>query len=262
MDFKRLQKWMNSVNGYYAFALLLYGIGLYLFRHSNLIVWLVALVVPLLTGYLGYMTNSFLIDRHEAFGFTITSVTMTYELLGNSKYLLRYTLQLKARRDRLMVYPLNHIWTGAGVEGLPRLTNKGQQLLGTVQPDGKGGVMVAPYVDSRTDGEFKYWFAAFDPPIHRGESVEIKYHQEFKDTEGRAKPWLYYTVRTSIKQLELSVKYPADALPNTVRSGYFRLADRRRVYPTNGVRYDRDKQWATWSIQRPRARRGYQIDWG
>ena len=202
--------------------------------------------------------------RNQRHGFRIISDVMSYEINGNHKYTLRYATTIKAANDHLMVYPIGYRWTGSGVEAIPKLNGKGQQLLTPLQPRHKGSaIKIAPYEAPTvsTEGDWHYWFIALNPPVHKGEVVEIKYTQEFQDKKGMARPYLYYFVRTPMKQLELNVKFPANALPTSISSSYIKPSDPNRPYLKPGVEYDPDKQWATWVIERPKKGYCYRIHW-
>ncbi len=259
---KKLQKFIEAINTYYAFALLLYALLLYAAGNSRVFLWILCGGVPLLMAWGGYLLRSVVEQRTQRHGFTVMSDSMIYEIGPKHNYTLRYTTRLRAATDHLMVYPIGYQWSGSGVEGIPLLAHDGQQLL-TVYRHDRRSTETLPYeaMTVSTEGNWHYWFIAFNPPVHRGNDVEIKYSQSFQDKAGTAKPYLYYFVRTSMKTLELSVKFPTGSHPIDVRSSYVKATDPNRPYNKPGVVYDKDKQWATWIIHRPKRGYSYRIDW-
>jgi hypothetical protein len=264
MDVKRFQKLAEAINTYYAFSVLIYATVLYLSRHSHLLFWSTLALAPLLAGWTGFLFRSWWEERTQRHGFQVVSDVMTYEIRDNHKYILRYATKLKAQVNHLMVYPIGYQWTGRGKESIPEVTGNGQQLLALVkrQADKKDTVKIAASrVTANTDGDWHYWFVALNPPVHRGETVDIRYAQTFYDTAGAPKPYLYYFVRTSMQRLELNVKFPAGHLPTKVVGSYIKLSDPRRPYEAKGVQYDPQKQWATWVVEKPKKGYCYRIEW-
>lgn len=264
MELKKVQKWIEAINTYYAFALLLYATALYLASHSHLFMWVLIIATPILAGWSGFLLKAYVDRIYNRHGFRILEDAVTYEIAYKHKYLLHFKTKLKGAADHLMSYPVSYQWTGSGQPAVPELTAKGQQLLALVhrRADKNGLAKVAPYVfTTSAQGDWHYWFIAFNPPVNKGDIVEIKYSQEFIDTKGIAKPCLYHFVRTPIKRLELNVKFSKNDLPVTVRGSYFKPSDPRRPYQSADVRYDPDKQWATWVIERPKKGYCYRIDW-
>lgn len=147
---------------------------------------------------------------------------------------------------------------------MPLLDNPKQKLIGAVDALDKdtGLAKVGPYKELvSTEGEWCYWLVGLERPVYKGEIVEIGYAQEFYDARKSAKPYLNFIVNSSMKMLELNVKYPDGMLPATVIGNVFRLNDRRHGYPSKDVIFDRDKQGATWVIRSPKFGRPYRIDW-
>ncbi len=264
MDWSKLHKLVEAINTYYAFAVLMYVVVLYVSGHSQLFFWLFIALTPLLTAWSGYLLNSYLGLRQQRHGFKMVSNVMTYEILGNNRYILRYALTLKAIADHLISYPIGYQWTGDGSESLPTITGEGQQLIGVIRqydPE-TATAKVGPYQEILPyEREWHYWLVGLNPPVNHGETVEIKYHQAFHDKKKVAKPSLYYMVKNPMKRLELSVKFPVDDLPKHVSGSYIKPSDPRVSHRTEGVRYEPDKQWATWVIEKPRTGYTYRIDW-
>jgi len=260
IDLRKLQKWVEAINTYYGFALLVYAAILYIASHNRFFMWVLVVTTPLLTGWTGYLLKSFIEQRNQRHGFSVLSSSMSYEIGNNHKYALRYSIKVKASTNHVMVYPIGYQWTGMGEEAMPKVTGRGQQLLAIVDSyDSKD--KAAPYKATSTEGEWHYWFIALNPPIHKGETIDIKYSQEFHDKKGFARPELYYFVRTPMKSLELKVKFSVNALPATVTGTYTKLSDPSRPYQKTGVHYDPDTQWATWVIEQPKRGYCYRIYW-
>jgi hypothetical protein len=264
MELRRFQKFIEAINTYYAFALLLYGAALYFLSHSQLFVWGILTLTPLLAGWSGYLAYAWLERRNSRFGLSVIADAMTYEIGKQRKYTLRYHTKLKARTDHVMVYPVGHRWSGQGKEEMPVVHSDGQQLLAVVEQSrhATDATTIAPYTLSMaTGGDWRYWFIALNPPVQRGETFSVKYSQTFHDEAGTAKPQLNYFVRTPMDQLELSVKFPKHDMPDVVRGCYFTPWDSRRPYESDSVVFDPDKGWATWTIRRPKRGYCYRIYW-
>lgn len=264
MELKKLQKLIEAINAYYAFVLLLYAAALYIARHSQLFFWVLIATTPLLAGWTGYLLKSFLERRNYRQGFRVLSDVMSYEIANKHASTLRYSTTLKAGTDHLMVVPIEYQWTGSGKEAVPQVIGKGQQLLAPVQQHSSkdNTAKIAPYkLTGSTEGDWHAWFVALNPPVHKGDIVEIKYSQEFHDKSSTAKPILYYFVRVPMERLELNVKFPKNALPRTVIGSYIKTSSPRRPHMREDVIYDPDKQWATWIIERPKKGYCYRIQW-
>lgn len=259
---RRIRKWVDTINTYYAFALLLYALILFIARHSNIFLAFLLVTLPPLTGWTGYLFRSFVDRRNLRHGFAMVSDSMTYEIHKNHKYVLRYSTKLKAAGDHLMTYPVGYQWTGAGKQGVPKVFSKQQQILRVVH-HGKNGVeKIVPYkLADSTDGDWQYSFIAFNPPMHKGQVVHVDYAQEFYDKQHRAKPILYYFVRIPMKRLELHVKFPASRAPKTVTGSLIKPSDPRRPYIKKGIRYNKNQRWASWTISKPKLGYCYRITW-
>lgn len=264
MELKKIQKWIEAINAYYAFAVLVYTAVLYVTSHSHLFSWVFITTTPLIAGWTGYLLQSFLERRNQRHGFHTISDSASYEIGKNNKFVLRTSTKIKAGRDHLMVFPLGYQWTGGGRQPMPKVTGAGQQVLATVERYNpkNGEAKVTPYkLGVSTEGDWHYWFIALNPPLHKGDIADIRYFQEFHDKKGMVKPVLYYFVRIPMKRLELNVKFPADALPKSVTASYIKASDSRRPYKGKGLQFDAEKQWATWVIDRPKKGYCYRIEW-
>ncbi len=263
MEAKRLQKSIEAINTYYAFFIMLYAIALYIASNSHIFPWVFFLATPVLAGWTGYLLKSYFERRNERHGFKILSDSMTYEINEDKTFNLRYSTKLQACRNHLMVYPIGYQWSGSNYQSVPELTNPGQSLLSRVEKydPGTDAAKIAPYKLTTTEGDWQYWFAAFNPPLQKGEVVDIKYIQKFEDKKRTAKPCLYYFVRTPIKRLELNVRFPGHISPTAVTAKYIKSSDSRRPYAGKGLQYDADKQWATWVIDNPKKGYCYRIEW-
>ena len=246
--------------------MVLYAIAIAAAAYNNLtFIWIAAAVVfPFLTGWSGYILRA-VVDRWtQRYGFKIISDKVFYEIKKSNRYTLSYTTKLYAITDHLMAYPLAYKWSGNGEEGTPKLASPNQQLMAPIPKTyNRAKRKTTPYEATAVaaEGDWRYWFVAFTPPVHKGHTVKIEYSQDFQDKKSRTNPHLSYFVRTSMKKLELSVKFPADALPNKVAGSYVKLIDPNRPYKMRGVVYDKHKQWATWTIHHPKRGRYYRLDW-
>ncbi|HSH17837.1 MAG TPA: hypothetical protein VK978_00485 [Candidatus Saccharimonadales bacterium] len=264
MDWSKLHKLVEVVNNYYAFAVMLYAAALFVSSHSQLFWWVAGILTPVLAGWGGYLLSGYLNARNQKHGFRLLSQIMTYEVQSDRKYVLRYSTKVRAETSRMMVYPIGYQWTGEGAGDIPKILDPEQKLVGVVMKyDREAAVAkVASYSESvSSEDEWNYWFVGFKRALYKGETADIKYVQEFYDRKKIAKPWLYYLVNTSMDKLELNVKFTSDTLPAKVTCSYFKLSDRRRIYESQGVTYDPDKQWASWTIDKPKYGYCYRIDW-
>jgi hypothetical protein len=264
MDWKKVQKLVEAINTYYAFAVLMYVAAIYVASHNHLFWWILLAVTPLLAGWTGYLLKGYFEDRNLKHGFKVISNVMSYEILGDHHYRLHYKMKIKAEANRMMVYPIGYQWSGETEGSLPVLSDPGQHLVGVVDKHDPltGTFKVSSYKESvSSEGDWNYWFVSFDHALYKGETIDINYTQDFYDKKRIAKPWLYYMVNTSTDKLELSVKFPADSLPKKVTSSFSKLSDRRKSYASKGVNYDPEKQWATWVINHPKFGHVYRIDW-
>jgi hypothetical protein len=264
MDLKKLQKVIDTFNSYYSFALVLYAFVLYTAAHSHVFLFIAIALTPVLTGWGGYLIHGYLSNRNLKHGFKLISNVMNYELLGNNKYLLSFKTDIEAEASRMMTYPIGYQWSGSGDGAVPQLADPKQKLIGVVKEASNEGrsASVMPYKETvSSEGDWNYWFVGFDHALYPGEKAQIRYSQLFEDKQRIAKPCIYYLVNTPMKRLELNVKFPANALPKTVTSSYFKLEDRRHAHTCEGVQYDPEKQWASWVIENPKYGYSYRIDW-
>lgn len=264
MDWSKLHKLVEAVNTYYAFTVLLYVAVIYVSSHSQIFLWILLALTPVIAGWTGWLLQSYFAGRNEKHGFRLLDHVMTYEVLGGNRY--RYSLQARVRAEanRLMVYPVGYQWSGEGPVYLPQIRDKGQHLVGTVENynSDTAAAHVAPYKEIvASEADWNYWFVGFDRALYRGEIAEIHYTQDFYDAKKKAKPCFYHMVNSSVKKLEMNVRFPADALPTTVTASYFSLKDRRRVHMSKEIEYSPDKQWVTWTVKKPKFGYCYRIDW-
>jgi hypothetical protein len=264
MDLKKVQKLIEAINTYYGFAVLLYVAALYIATHNQFFWWILLGATPFLAGWTGYLLKGHFEDRNLKHGFRVLSNEMFYEILGDDKYRLHFCTKLKAEANRMMVYPIGYQWSGGTEGSVPVLGDPSQSIVGVVNlyDPVTGRTKVSSYKEKvSSESDWNYWFVGFDHALYKGEEVEIVYTQDFSDKKHIAKPWMYYMVNTTTNKLELSVKFPADALPKSVTSSFTKLNDRRKVYPSKGVEYVPEKQWATWVIRKPKLNHVYRIDW-
>jgi hypothetical protein len=263
MDTHKLRAIIDTINSYYAFAVLLYTVVLFAATNNVLFFWILVGLTPLLTAWSGYLLRGLYARHRYHHGFEILSLDMTYELLGKRQYQLRYATELKAGEDHLMVYPLSYQWSGSGDVSIPKLTEKGQRILALTEPDRKtGGVRPVPYAySSSTVGDWQAWFVSFNPPVQSGQKVKIHYSQDFYDAKGTAQPWVYYSASYPMKRLTLKVKFPDGTLPSSVQAVYTKPSDSRRPFDGKGLRYDPDIGVASWVIEKPKRGYYYRIEW-
>lgn len=258
-----MHKLVEAVNDYYAFSLLAYAAVLYVASHHHVFFWILGFATPILAGWTGYLLKSYLDSRNQRRGFRIVSDSMTYEIHPKNRYTFRYNTKIRAEWNHLMVYPIGYQWTGEGVEGTPKVTGKGQHLLSTVKQGAKAAIKISPYQSTglTTEGDWHYWFIALNPPLFKGDTARIKYSQEFFDKKGRARPHLGYFVRVPMQELVLNIKFDPKNMPKKVMSTIIKPSDPNHPYTTPGVKFDREKQWATWTIQNPKKGHCYNIHW-
>ena len=264
MDLKKFQKVIDTFNSYYSFALVLYAFVLYAAAHSQVFLFVAIALTPILTAWGGYLIHSYLFDRNLKHGFKVISHAMNYEIVGNNRYKLNIKTDLKAQASRLMTYPIGYQWSGSGDGSLPKLADPQQKLVGVVKHSEVNGesARIIPYRETvSSEGDWNYWFVGFDHALYPGDKVSVNYSQDFEDKKKIAKPFIFCLVNTPMKRLELSVKFPSDALPKSVSSSYSKLADRRHAHNCPGVQFDPEKQWATWIIEKPKFSYSYRIDW-
>lgn len=266
MDFtlKRLHKAIEAINTYYAFAVLLYVAALYIASHSQYFLWLLIIITPLIAGWTGYIVRTYLDKRNHKFGFRLLALSMSYEIIDQKHYKLRFSIKIKAASNRMMVYPVGYKWTGTGKASIPMLKNASQKILGVVSdPDAINGIAkVGPYEEMvSSEGDWCYWLVGLEKPLYKGEIAEIHYTQDFYDAKRTAKPYMNFMVNSTMQKLELNVKYPESMMPQKVSGSVFNLNDRRHAHPSADVTFDPDKKWATWTIEKPKLGRSYRINW-
>lgn len=262
MVFNRLEKFIEVSNNFYAFALLVYAVILYFSGHYLVLVWLLIVASPLLAGWTGFLLHGFY-ERHYLYhGFKILADTMTYELGPKQRATLRYDLELQAKQDNLLVYPIAHEWTGIGSEQTPELADPRQSILGVITQNSDQPSLPQPYsFDGTSAGNWKYWFVAFKPGVSKNQIVRISYKQKFVASVMQAKPQLSYTPQISMKRLTLNVRLPAGAKPESVMSGFSKPYAPRQVVPQSELQFDPDKEWVTWVIHKPKRGYTYSITW-
>jgi hypothetical protein len=261
MDSEKIPKFVDLINSYYSFVLLVYALVLYAASHTHLFKYVFVIVTLALAGWLGYIIKGFLEQRNQRYGFKVLSNVMSYDVGRNDKYTLRFHTKIRAESDHLFVYPVGHQWTGGGQEVPPKVTGEGQTLLANIEKNGEVERVVPYRLTETTEGEWQYWFVALNPPLQKGETADIKYSQVFHDTSKTAIPSLYYYVRTSTKRLELNVTFPANSGTKKITATYAKLTDGMRPYVSNAVVYDPDKRLATWTIENPKKGYCYRISW-
>lgn len=263
MDRKRIQKFIDAVNSYYSFALLLYAAVLYIAAHNAVFWWVLIALTPILSGWTGYLIHSYVALRGVRYGFRLLSDIMSYEVKLNDHYVLRYTTTLKAASNHLLSYPIGYQWSGATDGIVPEVITDGQKLLGVIEKYDKKTktARVSSYQELvPSKGEWRYWFVGLAQPAYRNDIVEIKYKQEFFDKRKIAKPCLYYVVNSPMRKLELNVKFSGKQ-PRTVYCSYIKPSDPRHAYLGKGLQYDPEKQWATWKVTHPKKGYCYRIQW-
>lgn len=262
MDWNKLHKFVETINTYYAFAVLLYVAILYVASHSQLFWWILLALTPLIAGWTGFIFKSYLLLRNTRHGFKLLSDVMTYEVKGMHRYTLRYKTTLKAVNNHILSYPLGYQWTGEGEESIPIIKTPNYQLGGIIRQKPDGSVTVEPYKEViSSQGEWHYWFIGLNPAAYKNDIVELNYEQDFYDRKKKAESCLFYPIKHPMNKLELNVKFSMEALPKKVSCSYIKLSDPRRIRHGKGMQYDPDKQWATWVIDNPKKGYCYRIDW-
>lgn len=264
MVLHKLHKFVEIINTYYAFAVLMYVVALYVSSHSQLFWWIIASVTPILAAWSGFLFKSYLDGRNQKHGFKLLSQVMSYEIDDNNLYTLRYTTSLEALANRLMIYPVGYQWSGESEGSIPRILSANHKLVGVINKydhDSKTAKVRSYSENVPTEEEWDYWFVGFEKALYRGDKALVKYEQEFLDKKRKAKPCLYYVVNTPMEKLELNVKFAKSKMPSRVECSYFKLSDRRKIVKSDGVIFDPEKQWAVWSIEKPKLGYCYRIDW-
>jgi hypothetical protein len=264
MIWKKLQKFIDVINSYYGFALLLYAGALYISGHNRIFLFIAIAAAPLLAGWSGYLLNGYFQRRNQHYGFGMKSDRMTLEIINKTHYILRFTTQVKAEADHLFTYPISYKWSGKGEEGIPKVSGKNQQLLGVINSRNEfsESAHVSPYKEVvSSEGEWHYWMVGINPVAYRGDEVTLEYEQSFNDKERVAKPYLGYFVRVPMKKLELNVKFPKGLMPTEVTGSYVKPSDPRHVLVMDKITYDKEKQWASLIIHKPKRGYYYRIDW-
>lgn len=262
--FKRLGSWAETVNTYYEFALLALAAALFAMRHTRVVELVVAIALPFLAGWSGYLIRAMLDQRDNRGGFRLVSNIMSYEIGKNNTYVLRYVTKLRATSDHLMVYPIGYQWTGSGEEGVPKVTGPGQQLLGPVRRNARGTATKAvPYESTAVsaDDHWHYWFVVFNPPLDANDVVDVRYTQEFRDKRRTAKPYLYYVVRVPMERLELRVKFPTRAVQVNITASFIKPSNPLKAYVAKGMHYDAESRTASWIIEKPKKGYSYRLHW-
>jgi hypothetical protein len=264
MDWKRFSKFVDAINSYYSFALVVYAAILYVSGHNHVFLFIALGVTPLLAGWGGYILRGYLQNRNQRFGFKLVSDKLTYEIRPNNSYRLSYRTKLKGCTDHLLVYPVIHKWTGKGMESTPQVAGQGQYLLSMIDKTAlaKHELKLEPYISNESaDGDWQMWFVAFNPAIQKGDTVEVDYSQEFFDKKKSAKPMLYYVARIPMKRLELNVKFTDGSMPKKVRATVIKPTDTNLPHEMSGVIFDPDKQLITWVIHNPKRGYCYRLNW-
>jgi hypothetical protein len=267
--YKKAQNIANAINSYYAAAVIVYGVVIYVvnyiyshnYNHLHFLIWIPIIIAPFIGGWSGYLLKSYLDQRNQRYGFKTISDSTTYEIAADNKYILHSTLKLQAASNYVMMYPFTYKWSGKGTEGIPKVTGKGQTLL-ALQRRKNGKINYVPYEISSTQGAWHTWFIAINPPIHKGDKITIEYSQELLDKKGSAQPNLWHVVNTPIDKLELKVQFPPHMTPTDYTSSYTKPSDQRRPYiVASGARYDVANRQIIWTIQKPKLGYYYSIDW-
>lgn len=259
--FKKSVQWAEALNTYYQAIGILYVIALAVvaLNKSTLLI-IVAVIAPVIAGVAGYILRPIVEERTKRYGFKILSDKVVYEIKPNGKYSLAYSTKLEAASDHRMAYPIGYQWSGHGKENPPKLTSPNQQLMAPIKRATQKKTNPYEAASISGEGNWHYWFVAFNPPVHKGSKVTIEYSQEFNDAKNSTKPYLYYFVRKPMQTLELQVKFPAKNLPANVKGSFIKTNDPNRPYKMSNVVYDKHKQWATWTIHHPK-RGYYRLDW-
>lgn len=258
-NMKKINDWINAINNYYAFALLLYGAALYVSSLSHAFVIVFMIATPVIAGWGGYLFKSFIDKRTLRHGFKVRSEQIEYQIQAGRRYALRYKTKLEAHADSLMVYSYSYQWTGEGDESMPKLRGKGMQLMSPLTATRK----LVPYhiASGSTTGDWRYWFIAINPPTNKGDVIEIDYTQDFYDKKNEAKPYLYHFVRVPMERLTLSVSFSKNDTPTDVEGSFIKPSQPSRPYAASGVEYDPSRRWATWTIEHPKVGYCYRIHW-
>lgn len=184
--------------------------------------------------------------RHVARGYRWESASYHFAVLGGSPehHRATTTVRIKATRDNIRIFENRYLWTGSGVDPLPRSLRAGQTVLSPVN----------------FDGNFKHYFVLFSQALARGEEQEIVIEQDFQDTGGTFVPYYAKLVVEPLASLHLRV-----TLPHGVPVGDVTLTVRRGLDSNAKVVTRRPGSFVgnviDWTIEKPKLRHDYRIDW-
>jgi len=257
----KIKEFTDAINSYYGFALVTYPLLLFIVAHTKLFLVIAFIASLVMAGWGGFLLHGFWYRSRFRHGFRVISDAITYEIGKNKHYTLRHDTSIQSGVDHVMVYPIGgYQWSGTGTEGIPELGSQDQQLLSLVK---NSTASPAPYIVSKvsTEGDWHYWFIAFDPPVNKGDLVRLHYALDFYDKQSTARPIFYYFVRTDMKKLVLNVKFSPKNLPKKVTCDFIKPSDPSKPFTNTGVLYEREKAWASWTIVNPKRGYCYRIHW-
>lgn len=274
-DFKDIQvrssRIADSVGRWFTVYTVTFIVYAYLTKHYKLIgkhhlfIFILVAAAIVFVGWTGYLLKGAIDRRLLYHGFRRLSINLSYRIEpdknGHSKYILEFVDKVRATSDHLMVYPVRHKWSGKGQELTPIVSGAGQQLVTVINKQGK----IGPYIEKRNsrDGQWCYYFIAFNPPVHRSKkSFDVNYLQEFHDDKGSPEPYLSYTVlHYGLRELKLQVKVLSK--PKSVSTCHYKPHEPEKP---SGVKdgmhlYDAKDNWISWTIKYPRKGYEYSISW-
>lgn len=262
---KESKEWADTLNSYSQAIIAINAAGIVIaaWNGSTLVIAL-ALSLAVISAAAGFILRPIIEEQKQWYGFRIISNKMTYEIKNSNDSKLSYKLELDPAQDHLMMYPIGHNWTGTGAESTPKLLSPNQQIMAPIVH--KGGKTTPakpkPYEANAISvaGNWRYWFVAFNPAVHKGKPVTIEYSQNFHDTKKSAKPFMYYFVRRPMQKLTLVAKFPAHHTPSEVTGSFIKADDPNKADILDNVVYDKHKRCATLTINRPK-RGYYRLDW-
>lgn len=183
--------------------------------------WILRIIAIVLIGWTGYLLKSLKGRLNPLYyGFRLNSISVTCAISNTKKkYTGSHSFEITALEDDRVVFPTNWFrWLGKGKEDGPKVTGKGRHLLalvGTRKRD--GSVKPMPYVRSEKDspdgGKWHRYFIALNPPVQKGERININYSQVFN---GKMSPFVGVDIISNMGKLTLKAEFPTKFEPESI----------------------------------------------
>lgn len=271
----KIKSFRDETSAWYNYLALLWAIGLgiipfaekYIFGGERTYFFafcgFMILLSLLFAGWTSFKLRA-VIDRDRLYyGFRRLEKTIIYKVDSHgTKYTLQYIDKVKATVDQRMLYPIRYKWSGSGIEGVPRLKDKNQQLVAVVGKNGKP----RPYITNKQHSpgsEWHYYFVALSPPAHKnGEVITIDYIQDFR-TNGKQRPGPFVNclVIGAMEKLTLEARLPTK--PVSVKVYHFKPFSHKAEGAQDGMDLldSINDHVVRWTIANPKNGYRYQIEW-